>query len=84
VGLPIVFVQATGPSAVLDPRGHIVAATKHGVVDVLDADVRLERAATVTPSVSSLIGPLALLISLVMRIPFQRRWLTRREVSPMS
>ena len=40
-GLPVVFVQATGPSAVVDAWGRVVASTRHGLVASLDVDVPL-------------------------------------------
>lgn len=58
-GLPVVFVQATGPSAVIDRYGRVVASTRHGLVEMLDVDVVVEGHGTPYRRWGDVVGALA-------------------------
>jgi Apolipoprotein N-acyltransferase len=58
-GLPVVFVQATGPSAVIDHYGRVVASTRHGLVETLDVDVVVEGHGTPYRRWGDVVGALA-------------------------
>ncbi|HEX7004370.1 MAG TPA: nitrilase-related carbon-nitrogen hydrolase [Trueperaceae bacterium] len=76
-GLPLVFVSAHGPSALIGPHGQVLAATEYGKAEALLAQVPRNGATTLYVRFGEWIGYFStfLTLSLVMvQLLHRRRW----------
>jgi len=76
LGVPVVFVQATGPSSVIGDGGAVLAETERDLVAALDVDLRLASKPVQTPyaRTGDVTGPISLAgtILVALRSRFKR------------
>lgn len=83
MGVPLVFVQNTGPSAVVDARGLVVGSLSKGVRGSTEVAFDARRTPWAPRRRGDVLGPLAWCVTVLLALVRMHRWL-RKGVRPLA